>query len=353
MSGKNQSFLVMSLLLATGCWGGPLYEPGAVRRGTNLRAPLEPPKQDERAFWRVEPDVKLFHFSEGAGRTVLVLHGGPAIPSNVPWPGLSSVEGFAFHYFHQRGCGRSTHPFDAFHGGSFYSNMKELERTLGLGAQVADVERVRRILGVERVVLVGHSFGALIAALYAAEFPEHVSALVLESPADLLVVPSEGGLFELVKARLPTAERRDFEAYLERYLDFRHLFDKSEAQLTALHLEFGRYYFAALRANGAGGAESPSLAPSASEAGGFMPQAVYLSMGRKHDWRSALAGVRAPVLVLHGERDLQPVSASRAFAAAFPNAELRIVAGATHFAHSEKPVAFAEEVRAFLAKSVR
>jgi proline iminopeptidase len=83
--------------------------------------------------------------------------------------------------------------------------------------------------------------------------------------------------------------------------------------------------------------------------GGFMPQAVYVSMGRKHDWRTALAGVRAPVLVLHGERDVQPLSATRAFAAAFPNAELRVIAGASHYAHAEQPEAFAHEVRAFLS----
>lgn len=352
MAWTKAALAAISLLLAIGCGSGPLYEPGVVRRGEGLRAPLEPPRQDDRGFWRVEPDVKLFRFAEGAGRTALVLHGGPAIPSDAPWPGLRPVEGFAFHYFHQRGCGRSTRPFDTFRGGSFFSNMKELERTLGLGAQIADVERIRRILGEERLVLVGHSFGALIAALYAAEFPERVSALVLESPADLLVTPSEtGGLFAQVEARLPSHRRPDFQAYLDRYLDFRHLFEKSEAQLAQLHLEFGSYYDAALRASGTSAAVSP--APAASQVGGFMPQAVYISMGRKHDWRRAVAGVRVPVLVLHGERDLQPLEASRAFAAAFPNAEVRVIAGASHFAHLERPAAYAEAVRGFLARHVR
>jgi proline iminopeptidase len=212
------------------------------------------------------------------------------------------------------------------------------------------VERVRRILGEERLVVVGHSFGALVATLYAAEFPEHVSALVLESPPDLLVVPSPtGGLFAEVEARLPPGQRAEFQAYLERYLDFRHLLEKSEAQLAGLHHQFGTFYAAALRANGGVAAESLVLAPAASQVGGFMPQAVYVSMGRKHDWRTALAGVRAPVLVLHGERDVQPLSATRAFAAAFPNAELRVIAGASHYAHAEQPEAFAHEVRAFLS----
>lgn len=356
MGARNRGWLVVTALAATGCGGGPMYEPGAVRSGANLRAGLDAPAQVDREFWRVEPDVKLFHFTQGSGRTALVLHGGPAIPPDEPWAGLRGVDGFAFHYFHQRGCGRSTRPFDRFGGGSWLStwrNLKELERTLGLGAQIADVERVRRLLGEERLVLVGHSFGALIAVLYAAEFPEHVAALVLESPPELLVVPSPtGGLFAEVNARLAATERIAFQKYLERYLDFAHLFEKSEAQLAALHAEFGPYYAAALRGNGAATAGSPSLAPAPTEVGGFMPQAVYLSMGRKHDWRAALVRVRAPVLVLHGERDLQPLSATRAFAAAFPVAELRVIAGASHYAHLEQPEAFAREVRAFLATNL-
>lgn len=346
-----RSLLAPFFMLASACGGGPLHEPGAVRRGANLRAPLDPPRQDGGDTWRVEPDVSLHHFEQGTGRKALVLHGGPAIPVDAPWPGLSAVEGFSFQYYHQRGCGRSTRPFERFEGGSFFSNMKVLEQTLGLGAQVADVERIRRILGEERLVIVAHSFGALVAALYAAEFPERVAALVLEAPADLLVVPSEtGGLFELVGARLDAAQRVEFQEYMGRYLDFRHLFDRTESELAALHAGFGKFYFAAMGGAGAGAGGAPPPSPVSSPVGGFMPQAVYLSMGRKHDWREAVAAVRAPVLVLHGEHDLQPLAATRAFAAAFPDAEVRVVPGVGHFGHADRPEAFAKEVREFLAR---
>ena len=41
----------------------------------------------------------------------------------------------------------------------------------------ATIERIRRILGRDRLTLVGHSFGAFLAAMYAAEFPDRVEAL--------------------------------------------------------------------------------------------------------------------------------------------------------------------------------
>ncbi len=58
--------------------------------------------------------------------------------------------------------------------------MQTLEQTLGISAQVADIERIRRILGEEKLIMVGHSFGGFLASLYAAEFPEHVARMVGE-----------------------------------------------------------------------------------------------------------------------------------------------------------------------------
>jgi proline iminopeptidase len=50
----------------------------------------------------------------------------------------------------------------------------------------------RTILGGGKLMLVGHSFGGFLASLYAAEFPQHVKALILIAPADVLVFPQEG-----------------------------------------------------------------------------------------------------------------------------------------------------------------
>lgn len=328
--------------------GRPLYAPGAVRGG-RAAAPLDPPPQDGDGAFRVEAGIALYHEVDGAGRAAVVVHGGPGIPGDGPWPGLAGVDGFAFHRYDQRGCGRSTRPFAPLRGASWLANVAALDGTLGLAAQVADLERVRRLLGEDRLVVVAHSFGALVASLWAAEFPEHVAALVLESPPDLLRVPAAtGGLFELVASRLAPPGRDAFRAWLGRYLDFRRLFARTEAELAALHAGFAPFWAAALRAGGLdrGASLDP---PPAERVGGFLPQALYLGMGRAHDWRPALRAVRAPVLVLHGERDLQPLEATRSFAAAFAGAAVRVVPGAAHFAHLEAPAAFRREVGAFLA----
>ena len=134
--------------------GKPLYEPGMVRGGKNLRASLTPPAQaGDASFWNVEKDISLFHFSDGTGKSVLVVHGGPGYPIHNPLPGLRLLSAnYKFIYYDQRGCGKSARPFDRFSSSNFFENAKVLDRTLGLGAQVADMERIRRIIGEERML---------------------------------------------------------------------------------------------------------------------------------------------------------------------------------------------------------
>lgn len=342
--------IVVAGVLFRHMMGKPLYEPGMVRAGRNLRASLEPPAQSgEEGFWDVEEDVKLHYFPDGEGTNVLFLHGGPGFPVEKPPEGLKALEdGFRVLYYDQRGCGRSTRPFDRFTSKNYFKNMTTLEKTLGIGAQVADIERIRRILGEEDLILVGHSFGAFLAALYAAEFPERVKAMVLVSPANVLVMPQEdGGLYEEVEKRLPDAMLKEYAEYLKDYFDYGDVFSKSEADLAELNGAFARYYAAALKDANLSLPEEHA----ATNNGGWMVQAMYFSMGRGHDYRDALKNVQAPVLVLHGEKDLQPEKASRMYADALPNSDFHTIPDAGHFAFTEQPEEFAKAAGEFLRKN--
>jgi proline iminopeptidase len=340
-------FIVAAVLLFFYFTGKPMYEPGMVRRGEGLRSSIVPPAQSGMdSLWNVEKDINLYHFSEGTGKNVLIVHGGPGYPIRHPWAGLQPLAGnYKFNYYDQRGCGKSTRPIDRLTSPNFYLNMKTLDKTLGLGAQIADIERIRQILGEEKLVLIGHSFGGFLASLYAAEFPERVNALVLVAPANLVVMPSEDGdLFEQVGNLLPANLKNDYADFRKRYFDFSHIFAKSEADLVALNSEFPKYYGAALRARNL----TPPAASGITENGGWMVYAMYMSMGKQHDYRQALKRVKAPVLVVHGDNDLQPEKADRLYAECFPNSSFEVVKGAGHFMYDEQPQAFSEIVERFL-----
>lgn len=340
--------LLVIALAAGGFWyvsTQPLYKPGMVRAEQGLGAPLAPPVQPANsAKWVVETGIEINHFAVGDGRNILVVHGGPGLPFLQPMSGLDALTGnFRFHYYDQRGCGESTRPIDRFDSPNVYENMQTLDRSLGLGAQIADIERIRRILGDDKLILIGHSWGGFLASLYAAEFPEHVEALVLISPANTLVMPQpdEGSdLFAAVREGLPPDQQAEFDEFMAEYMDFNALFQKSEADLAAMNEQFGKYYVQV--------ADIPARMPPQGKSGGWMVWAQYLSMGQRHDYRPALKNVNVPVLVIHGANDLQSESASRMYGEAFPNAQFIVIENAGHFPFEEQPDAFAEIVGAFL-----
>ncbi len=341
--------VVVLAALAAVAWqsfNGPLYQPGDIRAGKNLGEPLAPPDQAgaRPGYWRVASGIELFHFEEGSGEDLLTIHGGPGFVHSKPWPGGAALaSGYRLVYYHERGCGQSTRPFRSLAGQSFYQSMQTLNRTLGLPAQVSDIERIRRILGRDKLVLVGHSFGAFLAALYAAEFPEHVRAIVAVAPANLAVLPNpDADLFDLIRKRLPAQMLPAYEKFVAEYFDFPGRVTKTEDQLAALQRRFGLFYMAALPkpAHPMGGTMEGN--------GGFMPLAVYLSMGRQHDYRDAFRTVRVPVLAIHGADDLQPAASSRSFAELFPNHRMVEIAAAGHFVFADQPAQFAAAVKEFL-----
>ena len=352
------SAIVLTVLVGGALWfwwsmGQPFYRPGMVRRGANLTAPLAPaPQARDGTFWTVEPGIRLHHFSRGTGRPVLFVHGGPGFPLMEPPAAFDALTNqFEFHYYDQRGCGQSTRPFDRFASRNYFANLTRLEGALGIGAQVADLERIRRILGQDRLILIGHSFGGFLAAMYAAEFPEHAEALVLVAPAGVLKLPEPDGYFDRIRPRLVAAKQAEMDTFLREYLNFGRLFDKSESDWAALNRQAGGYF---LQAAGITYLQKQGRPP---DNGGWMVQAMYVSMGKRHDYREALRAVKAPVLVLHGGDDILPESNSREYAALMPNARFQLLqvapgkpgSQAGHFLFDDQPEAFTRAVEIFLA----
>ena len=329
--------------------GQPLYRFGSVSTAENLRGPLDPPEQTDSSVWRVESDISLHFEVYGKGRPIVIVHGGPGIPYLKAWKGLKSLEEhYAFYYYHQRGAGASTRPIDRFESKNYPKNMAELEQTLGIGAQIADIERIRRILKEEKLLLIGHSFGGFIAALYAAEFPEQVEKLILIAPAGMLTPPQKGNnIFDAVRDRIPEKERPNYDWLVKEYFNFGDIFSKSEDDLMKLHSQIGHYLLM-----GMGYDLSTMLATP--DPGGWSSFAVYFSTGKSPDFRDAVGHITAPTLILHGDDDDISLNGSRKYEEFIPNAKFISIGcpDATsvsgHFIYDDCPDQFAAAVREFL-----
>jgi len=107
-----------------------------------------------------------------AGRPVILIPGGPGLDARYVMPLANMIArlGHRVIVVEPRGTGAS-------------------RPALGDGAQltvagsVADIDAVRRAAGVEKAILLGHSFGGAVAQAYAAAFPDRVGSLLLMDSA--------------------------------------------------------------------------------------------------------------------------------------------------------------------------
>jgi proline iminopeptidase len=357
---RRKLFIVLLIVILILIAGGvvfyvmvsrPAYKPGVLSGRNDLLKYTTPPSQKdaEEGYWKVDDRTDIYHFAEGKGKPVLVIHGGPGIPHFRPWTGLNQVKGYTFFYYHQRGCGQSTRPFDRFESKNYYKNMTSLIGALGMEQQLADIERIRKILKAGKIVLIGHSYGGYIATLYALEFPAHVEKMILLSPAGVLKLPADHDGMGAVKDYLPDKRKKDFDDFLKRYFDYGKIFTKSEKELAALNSEYSEFYVEASRHKGI---DVPTYInreiKRTDHIGGWVVHAIYLSLGRRYDHRNELKKITADTLVIYGEEDIYPARLSEEYAELIPHAKKEMVPGAGHFVYDENPGYFGQIVGDFL-----
>jgi proline iminopeptidase len=109
------------------------------------------------------------HVGSASGPQVLTLHGGPGLPHFYfeCFEDFLPQAGIGYWYYDQLGCGFSDQPTD--------TRLWTLER------YTEEVERVRRALGQDRLILLGHSWGGMLAIEYALAYPQHVRGIVISN----------------------------------------------------------------------------------------------------------------------------------------------------------------------------
>jgi len=115
-------------------------------------------------------DPHILHVEERGnpkGIPVVCLHGGPGATSNPDIQRFFDPVRYRIITFDQRGCGRSTPTRCLVH---------QTPQSL-----VKDIEHIRKTLRIKRWVVMGSSFGSLLAILYAAKYRKYVTALLLRS----------------------------------------------------------------------------------------------------------------------------------------------------------------------------
>ena len=259
------------------------------------------------------------------GIPVLVLHGGPGGGCSPAMRRYFDPKVYRVVLYDQRGCGRSR-PHASVEGNTTWD-------------LVADIEVIRGVLGVDKFILFGGSWGATLALVYAISHPAKVRHLVLRGV--FLMTRSEldwfygGGaarffpdLWARFVAPIPEAERGDLIGAYHRRLFSGQVLEETKAARVWSAWENA---LASVEGEGMGGDSPADYARAFArlechyfQNAGFLPEDGWILKNR-----GKIEGL--PVTVVQGRYDMIcPPEAAWALTRGWAGAELRLVGMAGH-----------------------
>jgi proline iminopeptidase len=311
-----------------------------------MPAPIPAPR--ESGLTRTT-DVPLYWAAWGpAGSArLVVLHGGPGAHHDYLLPQMLRL---ADHYdalfYDQRGGGKSK-----------YDNLA----TITWRTQVDDLARVVDELALGPLHLVGYSWGALLAILFALDAAGAAEAMPLVGAplGDLharVTHRAPASLTLIDPAPLSRAHRATFEAEFARRQQG-PVVQAMRAELAASGLrerDPDAYRQRAFELSVAGYFHDPAkthdLTPF--RVTGRVQQSIWESLG-DFDLTPLLARITCPTLVVHARQDPIPLASSEAAVAVMPDARLVVIEGSGHVPYVEQPDALWAAVEPFLAEMTK
>lgn len=302
------------------------------------RAAQAPPGADSSVLDLPVENGALHVRTIGRGRPAIVLHGGPDFDYGYLLPELDRfADELRLIYYDQRGRGQSArgvHPDD-----------------VTIASELSDVERVRQHFGLASTVVVGHSWGAVLAAEYALRYPSRVSLLILMNPAPLSTsdvavlrkaqVAKLGADMDRQRAIIAGAAYKagDPDTVAARYrIHFKYALARPADYETLM----ARMKAGFVRQGSEGILEARAVED----------RLMLDTWGRPdYDLLPRLRDLSVPTLVVTGDRDFIPVEIAERIAHAFPNATFVNIPGCGHFSYLECGADVRKAVDAFMKRS--
>jgi proline iminopeptidase len=270
--------------------------------------------------------VELHYRTAGSGTPLVLLSGGPGFDVDYMLPVSDFLPaGYQRIFLEQRGTGRSR-----------VANMTAENMTLQV--VVEDLEALRVHLKQERLLLLGHSWGGMLAMAYAAAHPDRIDRMILIGSGGPTLEFAER-FTDNIAARLRPEDvegRRHWESPDTRGAD------PEKAAVGAMKAILPGYFFDRTKA----------LAFAAElKDGSFHPAVNSLLMrdlNKSYDLRAGLREVDRPILIIQGYQD--PVSDKTAddIHALLLGSTLRYINQSGHFPWIEQPEEFRRAISGFL-----
>jgi proline iminopeptidase len=275
---------------------------------------------------RTSDGVTLHYKMFGKGVPVLVLSGNPGVTADYMLPVASELgKSHQAILLHPRGTGNS--------------KMENLNPSnVGLKFSISDIETLREHLKIDKMIILGHSWGGGFAMAYAAQYPSRVQGLVLVSSVGFDMGYEKYWQDNINSRLLPS----DFEAIASWSAPERMkanpdkaIFEIGKSQTMGLF--FDRKNAAKLLDN---------ITPESFNL--RFARLMLADLSRSYNIKTAISNFKQPVLIVQGRQD--PVDASTAYQTkeTLTQAKIEFVEKCGHFPWLEQPEKFFPIVKDFL-----
>lgn len=298
-------------------------------------------------YWNLNTGSKIaYTFLKAKGTQqespVIFLQGGPGGPifeTNIRILGKLTEVGYEVYLYDQVGCGLS-------------ERLDHIEEYT-VDRHIMDLEEIIRTIGTEKVILIGQSWGASLAALYIALHPDKVEKAIFTGPGPLLPLNREVEAINPpdsldLKAPLFTNKMGREKAYNIR-TRFVELVAKNLNWKLASDSEMDDF------ASILNYQMNKSTVCDTSRHGNPEPGYGYYCMVKTvesfagvKDRRAKLKGCDIPVLILRGQCDGIKWGYIDEYSHLFTNCAIKIIPGAGHSVARESPEAYLSSIQAFL-----
>ncbi|WP_139920468.1 alpha/beta fold hydrolase [Hymenobacter sp. DG01] len=270
--------------------------------------------------------VQLFVQVAGKGTPCVFVHGGPGAGSYSfeKLGGNRLEDGLQMIYLDQRGSGRSA---------------SSPRKDYSMARMVQDLEELRQHLGLQKWVVMAHSFGGTIAMAYAAKYSERVQGLVL---VNSVLNPSASleAMLQYGTSLLPPTEQPN--PNIPMMQRFGMVMGALQQKKLACQLQYS----------------TDSLAARASQVVRAVPAnqdfATQVFSGRLpdygQDYAPVTAQIKVPALIIVGQDDRTTGTTAQSFR--FPKQQTVTLPG-KHYSFLEQPARFRQAVVSFVQKLPR
>ena len=269
--------------------------------------------------------TNIYYKVIGSSEPILIIHGGPGLSHDYFLPALDILKKqYKLIFYDQRGCGKSDLTVDS--------------ESISLDNFVRDIDEIRLAFGIEKINVMAHSWGGILAMKYAISYPNNVKSLILInsvgassainalSNAELInrftpedsVLRSQIFNSEEFKKRSPSS----IESLMK--LNFKHQF-YNQTYLDSLNLSINENYLTT----------SQLLQNLGNDLASF-------------DFHSELKNIKCPTLLIYGSHDPLTKVAGTRLNELISNSKIEILDECGHFPFIEKPTRFKEMVTQFI-----